>query len=148
MRWHLIFVLMIGMSAQTVWAAEMTFQETYVYDAGETDSKLSCRTVSLLEVKRLLIERLGTYILSETRVENFKLTKDQVTSISAAIVKTEILDEKWDGSTYAMTARIVADPQEVVRRMETLRQDPGAAIRSAASALPSMARISLSRSMA
>ena len=127
MRWHLIFVLMIGMSAQTVWAAEMTFQETYVYDAGETDSKLSCRTVSLLEVKRLLIERLGTYILSETRVENFKLTKDQVTSISAAIVKTEILDEKWDGSTYAMTARIVADPQEVVRRMETLRQDPGAA---------------------
>jgi tetratricopeptide (TPR) repeat protein len=127
MRWYLIFVLTTGMIAQTVFAAKMTFKETYVYDAGETDSKLSCRAVSLLEVKRLLIERLGTYILSETKVENSRLTKDQITSISAAIVKTEILEEKWDGSTYTMTARIVADPQEVARQMETLRQDPGAA---------------------
>jgi len=126
MRWWLIVFLALLPIVRAANAAEMTFQETYVYDAGESDSKLSCRAVTLLELKKLLLERLGTYIISETKVEKFQLTKDEITSFSAAVVKTEILSEKWDGTTFTLTARIVVDPEEVARQMEKIRQDPAA----------------------
>lgn len=98
----------------------MDFEEFYHYDAGEADSKLSCRAISLLQVKRLLLERLGTYIESTTRVIDLQLSRDEVTSLSAGVVKTEILDEKWDGKTYSLTARIKVDPEEVVRLLNVI----------------------------
>lgn len=94
------------------------FEEQYRYDAGEADSKLSCRAISLLQVKQLLLERLGTYIESTTQVVNLQLSRDEVTSLSGGIVKTEILEESWDGKTYTLTARIQADPEEVLRLLD------------------------------
>ena len=93
----------------------LSFEEVYRYDAGEADSKLSCRALSLLEVKKLLLERLGTYIESTSRVTDFQLSSDEVTTLSAGIVKTEILSEQWDGRTYTLIARLQADPEEVNR---------------------------------
>jgi len=112
------------LSNQPVMAAEVSFQEKYQYDAGEADSKLSCRAVSLVEVKRLLLERLGTYIETESTVENMQLTKDEVSSFSAGVVKTEILEEIWDGKKYSMTARIVVDPEEVARLVNKIKNNP------------------------
>ena len=34
--------------------------------------------------------------------------------LTAGIVQTEILNEKWDGEKYYLKARIKADPNEVV----------------------------------
>lgn len=98
-------------------AGLVTVEERYSYEAGEADSKLTCRAVSLLEVKRLLLERLGTYIRSTSQVVDLQLTRDEVTSLSAGIVQTEILDESWDGRTYTLTARIQADPEAVTRML-------------------------------
>lgn len=111
----LIFLLLLVVPAR---AELMSFQEQYRYDAGEADSKLSCRAISLLQVKQLLLERLGTYIESTTQVVDLQLSRDEVTSLSAGIVKTEILDESWDGKTYLLTARIQADPEEVIRLLD------------------------------
>jgi tetratricopeptide (TPR) repeat protein len=111
----LYFQLLMGGSAQ---AEIMVFEEQYHYDAGEADSKLSCRAISLLQVKQLLLERLGTYIESTTQVVDMQLSSDEVTSLSAGFVKTEILNESWDGKTYTLTARIQADPEEVIRLLD------------------------------
>lgn len=111
----LVFLLLLVVPAR---AALMSFQEQYRYDAGEADSKLSCRAISLLQVKQLLLERLGTYIESATQVVDMQLTRDEVTSLSAGIVKTEILDESWDGKIYTLTARIQADSEEVLRLLD------------------------------
>lgn len=54
---------------------------------------MSCRTVSLVEIKRLLLERHGAYIETESSVENLQLAKDEVNTLSAGVVKTEILSE-------------------------------------------------------
>lgn len=104
--------------------AEVSFQERYRYEAGEADSKLSCRAVSLVEIKRLLLERLGSYIETESTVENMQLTRDEVTTFSAGVVKTEILDEVWDGKHYSMIARIVVDPKEVVELVRKIKSNP------------------------
>ena len=82
-----------------VFAGMQTFEKDYTYEAGEADSKLSSRTISLEQAKRLLLEELGTYLESHTEVRDFQLTKDQITSLTAGVVKTEIVSEAWDGRT-------------------------------------------------
>ena len=52
-------------------AGLVTFQKEYTYQASEYDSKVSCRALALEQVKRLLLEELGTYLESETEVKNF-----------------------------------------------------------------------------
>ena len=113
--------LFLLIAVKPAWAAPLRFEESYVYDASEADSKLTCRAISLIEVKRLLLERLGTYLQTSTEVENFAVTRDEITTITAGIVRTEILNESWDGKTYRLTARIEADPAEVARSIDALR---------------------------
>ncbi len=104
-------------------AERMTFEKEYTYQAGDDDSKISSRTIALREVKRLLLEELGAYLESRTEVKNFQLTRDEVTTLTAGIVSTEILVEKWDGRTYYLKAKVAADPDDVARAIDRLRKD-------------------------
>ena len=72
----------------------------------------------------LLLEELGTYLESNTEVKNFTLTRDKITIITAGIVRTIILDEKWDKKTYYLKAKITADPEDVTRKIDAI-QGPG-----------------------
>ena len=104
-------------------AGTKVFIEEYTYQASEADSKFSCRAIAMEQVKRLLLEKLGTYLESETEVKNFQMTKDRITMLTAGIVRAEILDEKWDGRIYVLKAKLEADPGEVASSVERLRQD-------------------------
>ncbi len=104
-------------------AKTVTFEKEYTYQASEIDSKVSSRAIALEQVKRLLLEEVGVYLISETEVKNFKLTKDQVTVLTAGIVSAEILQEKWDGATYYMKAKISADPDEVANSVKNVGAD-------------------------
>jgi len=100
-----------------------TYIKEYTYHASEGDNKVSSHVTAMREVKRLLLEELGTYLESITEVKNFELTKDQITSLTAGIVKTEIIDEKWDGHTYWIKTKIVADTDDVIKSIDNLRKD-------------------------
>ncbi len=108
-----------------VFAEVRTFEKEYTYQATEDDSRNSSRTIALREVKRLLLEEMGTFLESASEVKNFQLTKDQITILTAGSVKTEIVAEKWDGRTYWLRARIAADSGEVIKSIDALRQDRG-----------------------
>ena len=109
--------------ANPVHAEIKTFTKEYTYQASEEDSKNSSKVVSLREVKRLLLEELGTYLENITEVKNFQLTKDQIVTLTAGIVSTEVMEETWDGKVYWLKARISADPQGVIKSIDKLRQD-------------------------
>jgi len=109
--------------ANLAFAETKVFIEEYTYQASEADSKLSSRVIALEQIKRLLLEKLGTYLESQTEVKNFKLTKDQIVILTAGIVKTEIVDEKWDGKIYFLRAKIATDPKDVVASINKLRED-------------------------
>ena len=47
-------------------AETKTFVREYTYQASEIDSKISCRIIALEQVKRLLLEEIGTYLESVT----------------------------------------------------------------------------------
>jgi tetratricopeptide (TPR) repeat protein len=118
-----VFIMVFLLSATTTSAKMVTYTKEYNYQAGEADSKLSARTIALEQVKRLLLEELGTYIVSETTVKNFELTKDQISCFTTGIVMTVIIEEKWDGKTYFLKAKIATDTDELVRLIDQLRRD-------------------------
>ena len=119
----LLTALSFTFAAQSAYAEEVTFVKEYSYQASEADSKLTARAIALEQVKRLLLEELGTYLISETEVKNFQLTKDKITTLSAGIVMTQILEDKWNGETYYLKAKIKADPKEVTKALDNLRHD-------------------------
>jgi len=104
-------------------AETKTFVKEYTYQASELDSKASSRTIALEQVKRLLLEELGSYLESKTEVKNFKLSKDKITALSAGIVQTQIIAEKWDGKNYWLKALIKADPENIAKSIDVLRKD-------------------------
>ncbi|MBA4349000.1 MAG: hypothetical protein C0415_03300 [Thermodesulfovibrio sp.] len=104
-------------------AIVVTFEKEYTYQASEIDSKVTARAIAVEQVKRLVLEELGTYLMAETEVKDFRLTKDKVVMLTAGAVQTEILNEKWDGERYYLKARIKADPTEVAASVDRLRKD-------------------------
>ncbi|MEW6740410.1 MAG: hypothetical protein AB1325_10975 [Nitrospirota bacterium] len=123
MKIFLACVLVIFLSAGLSHAEKVTFVKEYTYQASELDSKHSSRTISLEMVKRLLLEEFGTYLISETEVKNMQLTKDQVTTYSAGIVSAEVIEEKWDGKTYWLKAKVSADPIEAQKTLKKIIDD-------------------------
>ena len=99
------------------------FIKEYTYQAGDEDSKNSSRTIAFREVKRLLLEELGTYLESQTEVKNFQMTRDRITALTAGIVSAEVIEDTWDGKVYWLKAKISANPQDVIRSIDNLRKD-------------------------
>jgi hypothetical protein len=96
----------------------------YTYTASETDNKASARTAALAEIKRQLLEELGTYVRSETVVKDNALVTDKIVSMTGGLIETKILAEKWTGETFYLKARMKVDP-------ETLKKIKEAAEKSA-----------------
>lgn len=119
----LLLCFLVLFRGYLAFAETRTFIKEYSYQAGDEDSKNSSRVIALREVKRLLLEELGTYLESETEVKNFQLTKDQITMLTAGIVQTEIIAEKWDGRVYWLKSKIAADSDKVVQSIDAMRKD-------------------------
>ena len=117
-----MLTIWIGM-ASAAWAKPVEFVREYSYVAGEADSKLSCRIIALEQVKRLLLEELGTYLISNTIVSDSRLTKDEIVTYTAGVVVTVILEERWDGQTYFLKAKIKADADDVAKSIAFIRHD-------------------------
>jgi tetratricopeptide (TPR) repeat protein len=116
----LIIVLLLFTSFSPALAELKTFIKEYTYQAGEYDSKVTCRTLALEQVKRLLLEELGTYLVSETVVTNYQLSKDDIKVITAGVTQTKIIDEKWDGNSYWVKVEISSDPQELSKSIDRI----------------------------
>ena len=118
----LLMVVFLLLPVQSL-AATKVFEREYTYSASEADSKLTCRVIALEQVKRLLLEELGTYLQSISEVKDGILTKDEIVTLTAGVVRTEIISEHWDGKVYRLKARIKADPDYVIKAIDRLRKD-------------------------
>jgi tetratricopeptide (TPR) repeat protein len=118
-----LMVLLVFSHVVQVQAKQVEFTRNYTYEAGEADSKLSCRTIALEQVKRLLLEELGTYLVSNTIVKDSQLSKDEIVTYTAGSVATIVIEERWDGRTYFLKAKIKADEENVAKSIAAIRQD-------------------------
>lgn len=120
-----LFIVTTLLIVMFVNAENKTFIREYTYQASESDSKISARTQALTEVKKLLLEELGVYVESYVNYtiesQGGHITKDFITNeikqLSVGITETKILEEKWNGEQYYVRAEIVANPTDVVRKI-------------------------------
>ena len=95
-------------------AATQTITATHTYVMGDNDSRNDARRLCFLEAKRKVLEQAGTFIQSSSEVKNFELTKDQITSYSAAILSVETIQESYDSrngqNTLTLTVKNPALP--------------------------------------
>lgn len=123
--------LLIMPFASEAFAGTKTFIREYTYNASEADSKLSSRAIAIEQVKRLLLEELSVFIEATIEKEEWVMTIgtetevggrliNKITSITAGITKTKILDEKWDGEEYYLKAEIKVNPDEIYEKVKKI----------------------------
>ena len=122
-RFAVLFTTLFIFFIKPAFAETVTFTKEYTYQASELDSKASCRTIALEQVKRLLLEELGTYMEGQSEVKNLQMSKDKITALTAGVVQAEIIDEKWDGTKYWVKAVLKADPDDVAKSIDSMRSD-------------------------
>jgi tetratricopeptide (TPR) repeat protein len=126
-RLMFLFALMIFLVGVTEWqeaiAAPVSYTSEYTHLAGDADSKITSRTIALEQVKRLLLEQLGTFLVSNTEVKDAALTKDEIVTYTAGAVVTVIIEEHWNGVEYYLKAKITADADEVAKSVAAMHDD-------------------------
>ncbi len=110
-------------------AAEQTYLREYEYQASEADSKITARAIALQQVKQILLGELGTHVSAlvkqNTSSDGRSLNSVQIETLSASIVRVEILEEHWNGVTYLLKAQIKADPAEVLNAVNRMLDAEG-----------------------
>lgn len=122
----LIFLL----PSKNLTAQEKTFIREYTYKAGELDSKISCRSITINQLRSILLQEVGSYIRSEQQLKtseiNGKFNQDfleNIATISAGITKFETLEETWNGEQYWMKASITLDPKMIESSLQQIAND-------------------------
>ena len=99
------YISLILLFSCTLFATEKIFVREYTYTANRLDTKETARRISLQEVKTLLLEEVGEQVSTELNINTKEILKDgryemdesvdqKITSITAGITKTEIVEEK------------------------------------------------------
>jgi hypothetical protein len=133
MRLHPIAALLIVgttvFSPVLAAAAVQTITATHTYVMGDNDSKNDARRICFLEAKRKVLEKAGTFIESSSEIKNFQLSKDQITSYTAAVLSVETVKEDFTSSngqnTVIMTVKANVDTADVRKRLAAIVADRG-----------------------
>jgi len=100
---------------------------THTYVMGDNDSKNDARRICFLEAKRKVLEKAGTFIEASSEIKNFQLSRDQITSYTAAVLSVETTTEDFSSSngqnTITMTVKADVDTADVQRRLAAIVAD-------------------------
>lgn len=104
MRWTILCTILLLICHSPAHAKVETIYATYKYIMGDNDTKHDAKTLCYTSAKRRLLEKVGAFITSETEMKNYKITRDEVTSYSAAFLDVEVESEKTEvmGETFAI----------------------------------------------
>ncbi len=120
-------VLCFLLFAMPARAELQTFTVTHTYTLGDNDSKNDARQLCLLEAKRKVLEKAGTFLESRTEIRDFKLSKDQIKSYSGAVIKVETIKEEFKGTsglnTLTLTVKADVDVVDVAKRLKAIAKD-------------------------
>jgi hypothetical protein len=101
-------------------AEVQTITATHTYILGDNDSRNDARQLCFLQAKREVLEKAESFIQSHSVVNNFELTKDQMTSYSAAVLSVEIVKEDVGVSNGQSTLTLTVKTDVDVDQVNTL----------------------------
>ncbi|MDH5712110.1 MAG: sel1 repeat family protein [Gammaproteobacteria bacterium] len=92
----------------------------------ETDNINTCRTIMLDRAKTELSQEINRDIRQKIKVtqngSNDSFTNEDVEAIITGLIKSSIMEEKLDGKTYSMKAKLEADNEWILNAIKKLRQ--------------------------
>jgi hypothetical protein len=116
-------------------AEVQTITATHTYILGDNDSRNDARQLCFLQAKREVLEKAESFIQLQSVVNNFELTKDQMTSYSAAVLSVEIVKEDVGlsngQSTLTLTVKADVDVDQVNTLLAAIVADKSLADRVA-----------------
>ena len=127
MMWRpVLFVLMISVVIPLTCLAEVkTLFAEHEYVMGDNDSKNDARRICFIEVKRRIVEQAGTYVVSRTKVKDFHLSMDEISTYAAALLKVHVVSEEWKlvGNNLAISIVIRAEVDDDYIREQLSRME-------------------------
>lgn len=110
-----------------VQAAAQEYVREYDYVATEYDSKYTSKIAAVDGMKQELLNELGTYVQSVTKIHKDDLgdaymTKD-IVQLTAGILSVKLMEERWNRVSYYVKGNIQADPDDVLKSLEALRSN-------------------------
>jgi predicted transcriptional regulator len=92
----------------------------YLYNVGDDISRNEARDRALNQVKILILQETGVFVESYLGFDSWltdesvrRHVHEEIKNITAGIIKTKILDEKYDGKTFYIKASVLVDPDSV-----------------------------------
>ncbi len=136
-NWYVATALMLLVFTTNLYAAQSTIAEGEGYACmGEDKSRKQTEQAALADAKRKAIEKVSTYVKSETHVKDFELEKDLVSAYANATVKVIQETEKgWykdasmgDCYKIKIKADVIPDEKamERVSKSKQVLDDPSA----------------------
>lgn len=105
--------------------SDKLFIRKYTYRASDDDSKNSSRKKAIQQLKTILSEEIGTHIESSleiqestSNIENYQSIRNEIKTLSVAITKLKILDEKWNGETFYIKASVRVNPEQTLELLQ------------------------------
>jgi hypothetical protein len=116
-------------------AEVQTITATHTYILDDNDSRNDARQLCFLYAKRKVLEQAESFIQSHSVINNFELTKDQMTSYSLAVLSVETVTEDVALSngqhTLTLTVKTDVDADQVNTLLATIVADKNLADRVA-----------------
>jgi hypothetical protein len=111
----------------SVFAEVQTITATHTYILGDNDSRNDARQLCFLQAKRKVLEQAENFIQSHSIINNFELTKEQMTSYSAAALSVETITEDVGLShgqhTLTLTVKTDVDIDQVNKLLAAIVAD-------------------------
>jgi hypothetical protein len=109
-------------------AAEMTvISATGEYIMGDNDTFIEAKKLALQDAKRLVLEKIGTYIESTTIVKDKSVSSDEIKQYTAGIVKIDEISEERKlinnvTSVIKVNVRASVDPEAILSQVKQLQK--------------------------
>lgn len=104
-----LFVLLINFSPHTTFAKIQTISTTSQYVMGDGDNKINSQKKAQELAIQSAVEQIGVYVESYSKTENYQLKQDEISTISASIIKVNSSNFIWtmqDNGVFVVTCNL------------------------------------------
>jgi|GEM_PF-5776880 len=124
--WLLIAAVLLVFSQAAI-SKETTYVREYNYDASELESRAVARQNAIRLMKAELLEEVSSFIVSQSELNRTQQNRkfdssfqSKVRSLSAGSIRSQVLQEKWDGDHFWLKARLFVDKDQVAKDLKQL----------------------------
>lgn len=115
-------VAMFLMAGSSSLAGTFTFQKEHRIREMGLGGIEEYRAAALSNVDNLALNELTNFIRLETPTRSAYLSNSELLSVAQELITREIIEEKLDGKTYYLKARLVADPREISHAINIVQE--------------------------